>query len=117
MTNSSKAIVTALTSILLSACDFQSVAVGEWEVSYDDRDNASDEIWEITRDETLIMNDGETELVIPVDLSGSRMSWVFDAEDENSASFAGSVNGNRFAGTLFSQQGNRSIYGVRRRTD
>ena len=104
-------------SLLLSACDFQSVAVGEWDVTFDSRDNASSETWEITRDESLIMNDGETELTIPVDLAGSRISWVFDAEDENSASFAGSVNGNRFAGTLFSQQGNRSVYGVRRRSD
>lgn len=98
---------------LLSSCDFQSVAVGEWDVSFDSRDNSSDDVWIINSNDQIILNDGETAMTVPVELAGSRISWAIDAESEESVSFAGSVNGNRFAGTLYTQQGNRSVYGQR----
>ncbi len=105
-----------LSFLLLSACDFQGVAVGEWAVSFDDRDNMAEDIWIISSDDEITLDDGETVLTLPVELAGSRISWAIDEESENSVSFAGSVNGSRFAGTLYTQQGNRSVYG-RRRSD
>jgi hypothetical protein len=104
-----------LLTFLLIACDFQGVAVGEWDVSFDSRDNTVSDVWLITPDGEIVLDDGETSVRIPVDLAGSRISWAIDAESENSVSFAGSVNGSRFAGTLYTQEGNRSVYGRRRR--
>jgi len=89
------------------------VAVGEWDVSYDSRDNNRGEIWLITAEDELVLDDGETSMTIPVELAGSRISWALD-ESAESVSFAGSVNGSRFAGTLYTQEGNRSVYGRRR---
>lgn len=107
-----------ITSMLtLIACDIGPVAVGQWEISYDQRDNYDGEIWTITDQDLLHLDDGETQLTIPIDLAGSRMSWAYDSQGDDSVSFAGSVDGNRFAGTLYTQQGNRSVYGQRRRTD
>lgn len=106
--------ILVLAACLLSSCDFQSVAVGEWDVSFDSRDNRSDDVWIINNNDQIILNDGETAVTIPVELAGSRISWAIDTEEiEESVSFAGSVNGNRFAGTLYTQQGNRSVYGQR----
>jgi len=111
----SSALIVVLSLGLLTGCDFQSVAVGEWDVSFDSRDNAGGDVWIINSDDQIILNDGETAITVPVELAGSRISWAIDAEVEESVSFAGSVNGNRFAGTLYTQQGNRSVYGQRRR--
>ena len=111
----SSALIVVLSLGLLTGCDFQSVAVGEWDVSFDSRDNAGGDVWIINSNDQIILNDGETAITVPVELAGSRISWAIDAEVEESVSFAGSVNGNRFAGTLYTQQGNRSVYGQRRR--
>lgn len=108
-------LILVLTACLLSSCDFRSVAVGEWDVSFDSRDNATGDIWIINSDDQIILNDGETAVTIPVELAGSRISWAIDSSMEESVSFAGSVNGDRFAGTLYTQEGNRSVYGQRRR--
>ena len=108
-------------SFLLAACDIPYVAEGSWNVSYELPTQPINAVWHIDEDTGLRM---EGDLVMTVDeleLAGSRMSWSADAPsplDPTGAvervNFNGTVNGNRFAGTLYTQSGNLTVNGTRR---
>lgn len=108
---------------LLVACDIQSVSVGEWAVITEEigaGDSDMESVWTISDDPTLSVQGNPALEVGEIELVGSRMSWsseMTDPSDPESettrVNFNGTVNGNTFAGTLFTQFGNFIVRGTR----
>ncbi|MFZ8990070.1 MAG: hypothetical protein ACO2ZJ_06975 [Pseudohongiellaceae bacterium] len=77
-------------------------------------------VWHIS-EEIGVKVEGELSLRIDeLELAGSRMSWSANATNPlepagsvQRLNFNGTVNGNRFAGTLYTQSGNLTITGIR----
>ena len=114
-------LLAILLTLLLAACDIPYVAEGSWDVVYVLPDREIHATWHIDEDAGLRM---EGMLVMTIDefeLAGSRMSWSADAPtpldpagETQRMNFNGTVNGNRFAGTLYTQSGNLTVNGSRR---
>ena len=107
-------------SLFLLSCDIPYVAEGSWDVVYELPGQQRFGVWHIS-EESGVKVEGELSLQIDeLELAGSRMSWSANATNplELAASvqrlnFNGTVNGNRFAGTLYTQSGNLTITGIR----
>ena len=107
-------------SLFLLGCDIPYVAEGSWDVVYELPNQQRAGVWHIS-EESGVKVEGELSLQIDqLELAGSRMSWSANATNplEPTASvqrlnFNGTVNGNRFAGTLYTQSGNLTITGTR----
>ena len=114
-----KHLVTVFLGLPLFACDIEPISVGTWEVSIQIEDTIHASTWRITSESSLTIT-GNTDIFIEeIDLSGSRINWSTDAENipmlniSDRINFNGTVDGNRLAGTLFSQQGNYTVNGRR----
>ena len=107
-------------SLFLLSCDIPYVAEGSWDVVYELPGQQRFGVWHIS-EESGVKVEGELSLQIDeLELAGSRMSWSANAtsplEPAGSVqrlNFNGTVNGNRFAGTLYTQSGNLTITGTR----
>ena len=107
-------------SLFLLSCDIPYVAEGSWDVVYELPGQQRAGVWHIS-EKSGVKVEGELSLLVDeLELAGSRMSWSANATNplEPTASvqrlnFNGTVNGNRFAGTLYTQSGNLTITGIR----
>ena len=108
---------------LLAACDIQSVSVGQWNVITEgigEGGSNLESVW-VVSDLPSLTVEGEPALdVDEIELVGSRMSWSSEMTDPSDSespmlrvNFNGTVNGNSFAGTLFTQFGNFIVRGTR----
>ena len=107
-------------AFFLLSCDIPYVAEGSWDVVYELPGQQRSGVWHIS--EEIGMNvEGELNLQIDeFELAGSRMYWSANvtnplepAGSVQRLNFNGTVNGNRFAGTLYTQSGNLTITGIR----
>ena len=104
----------------LLSCDIPYVAEGNWDVVYELPGQQRFGVWHIS-EEIGVKVEGELSLRIDeLELAGSRMSWSANATNPlepagsvQRLNFNGTVNGNRFAGTLYTQSGNLTITGTR----
>ena len=115
-----KLTLVAIACALLIGCDIPYVAEGSWDVSYELPAQEINAVWHIDAESGLRMEGDLVMTVIELELAGSRMSWSADAPsplDPNGEvqriNFNGTVNGNRFAGTLYTQSGNLTVSGTR----
>ena len=107
-------------SLFLLSCDIPYVAEGSWDVVYELPGQQRFGVWHIS-EESGVKVEGELSLQIDeLELAGSRMSWSANATNPlepagsvQRLNFNGTVNGNRFAGTLYTQSGNLTITGTR----
>lgn len=103
---------------LLSACDFRPVAAGDWDVQVGNGSEVYAQFWSIS-DEGMVRiepvpPDGSAQTA-RAQLTGGRMSFaMIGADADSSFNFSGTVDGNRFTGTLYTQHGNHSVNAVRR---
>jgi hypothetical protein len=108
--------VLILTATALTGCDFRPVAVGQWQVEIEDASGGREQTWLITEDLQIEMRGARQTLQTRIDTAGSRFSWTLPASDNeaaNTTNFGGTVNGNRFSGTLYAQSGNATVTGIR----
>ena len=95
------------------------VAEGSWDVVYELRPATLRCLAHQRRSGVKV--EGELSLQIDeLELAGSRMSWSANATNPlepagsvQRLNFNGTVNGNRFAGTLYTQSGNLTVTGTR----
>ena len=113
--------LTMLALLSLTGCDIPRVAEGSWDVEYELPQGNINAVWHINRDSGLRMEGALVMTAEELELAGSRMSWSADAPsplDPDGAiqrlNFNGTVNGNTFAGTLYTQAGNLTVEGTRR---
>ena len=107
-------------TLFLLSCDIPYVAEGSWDVVYELPGQQLSGVWHISEENGMNV-EGELNLQIDeFELAGSRMYWSANAtsplEPAGSVqrlNFNGTVNGNRFAGTLYTQSGNLTITGIR----
>ena len=103
--------------ISLLACE--PVSVGTWQISMEIENANQNSMWTITSEPTLIISTNSELQVDEIELAGSRINWSTDARNIPSLglidriSFNGTVNGSELAGTLFTQQGNYTVTGIR----
>ena len=97
------------------------VAEGSWDVVYELPDREINATWHIDEEGGLRMEGMLVMTIDELELAGSRMSWSADASspldpagETQRMNFNGTVNGNRFAGTLYTQSGNLTVNGSRR---
>lgn len=114
-------MITSLLSCLLAACDIPYVAEGSWDVVYELPNREISGAWHIDEEAGLRMEGMLVMTIDELELAGSRMSWSADAPspldpagESQRINFNGTVNGNRFAGTLYTQSGNLTVNGSRR---
>lgn len=107
-------------SLFLLGCDIPYVSEGSWDVVYELPGQQRSGVWHIS-EENGVNVEGELSLQVDeLELAGSRMSWSANATNPlepagsvQRLNFNGTVNGNRFAGTLYTQSGNLTITGMR----
>tara|TARA_B100000989_G_scaffold283991_1_gene250394 strand:+ start:848 stop:1258 length:411 start_codon:yes stop_codon:yes gene_type:complete len=107
-------------ALLLLNCDIPYVAEGSWDVVYELPGQQRSGVWHISEENGMNV-EGELNLQIDeFELAGSRMYWsaittnlLEPARSVQRLNFNGTVNGNRFAGTLYTQSGNLTITGIR----
>lgn len=107
-------------AFFLLSCDIPYVAEGSWDVVYELPGQQRSGVWHISEENGMNV-EGELNLQIDeFELAGSRMYWSANATNPlepagsvQRLNFNGTVNGNRFAGTLFTQSGNLTITGIR----
>lgn len=107
-------------SLFLLSCDIPYVAEGSWDVVYELPGQQRFGVWHIS-EEIGVKVEGELSLLVDeLELAGSRMSWSANATNPlepagsvQRLNFNGTVNGNRFAGTLYTQSGNLTVTGTR----
>ncbi|NKB33162.1 MAG: hypothetical protein GKR91_08695 [Pseudomonadales bacterium] len=103
----------------LSACDIVPVSVGVWDISIETDQGVRSATWTITEEPSLTITGTADLAVEEIDLAGSRITWSTEALDlpnsgpSERVNFRGTVDGNRLAGTVFTQQGNFSVNGTR----
>lgn len=106
----------------LTSCDIQPVSVGEWNITtvgLGGLSAAPQSVWTITDTPALTMEGSPSLVAEEIALRGSRISWssmMADPANPDSRSrvnFNGTVDGNRLAGTLFTQFGNFTVNGIR----
>ena len=104
-------------TISLLACE--PVSVGTWQISMEIENANQNSMWTITSEPTLIISTNSELQVDEIELAGSRINWSTDARNipslglSDRISFNGTVNGSELAGTLFTQQGNYTVTGIR----
>ena len=108
-----------LAMVSLSSCDIVPVSVGTWDITIESSAGTSTGKWTIKDGPTLQIS-GTSEInVLEIDLAGSRITWSTDALDfglpggPQRVNFRGTVDGDRLAGTIFTQQGNFTVTGNR----
>jgi hypothetical protein len=109
-------IILILIGNTLAGCDIRPVAVGQWQVQIEDASGSRQLSWRIDEDLQIEMQGAGQTLRSQIDTAGSRFSWTLPAEhsaDGNAINFGGTVNGNRFSGTLYAQSGNATVTGIR----
>ncbi len=107
-------------TLFLFSCDIPYVAEGSWDVMYELPGQQRSGVWHISEENGMNV-EGELSLQIDeFELAGSRMYWSANATNPlepagsvQRLNFNGTVNGNRFAGTLYTQSGNLTITGIR----
>ena len=105
--------------IALISCDITPVGVGVWEISIETDAGNQYATWTITDKPGLTISGNTDVLVEEIDLAGSRVTWSTDAlvflntSPAERVNFRGTVDGNRIAGTVFTQQGNYTVNGTR----
>lgn len=107
-------------ALFLLSCDIPYVAEGSWDVVYELPGQQRSGVWHISEENGMNV-EGELNLKIDeFELAGSRMYWSANATNPlepagsvQRLNFNGTVNGNRFAGTLYTQSGNLTIIGIR----
>jgi hypothetical protein len=109
--------IICLAFIVLSACDIQSVSVGEWDISVNTSAGQQQSVWTVSEQGTITMvSQGET-VVTDVEMAGSRLSWAGEFSGESgqtlSANFSGTVDGSQLEGTIFTREGNMTVTGSR----
>jgi hypothetical protein len=116
-----RALLAILLKFLLAACDIPYVAEGSWDVVYELPYRQINATWHIDEETGLRMEGMLVMTIDELELAGSRMSWSADAPspldpagETQRMNFNGTVNGNRFAGTLYTQSGNLTVNGSRR---
>jgi len=116
-------VLLSLLSSVLAGCDIEPVSVGVWDVTIEAPQGERMATWTITSEPSLTIssNNGNTEFrVEEIDLAGSRIIWSSEAldiptaQDAERVNFRGTVDGNRLAGTVYTQQGNFTLNGNRR---
>ena len=111
----------AILPLLVSACDMERVSEGSWDIQVETPGGTRSSVWTIS-DEPALTISGETALIAAeVDLQGSRIFWSTEIPDPANPSgsmlretFAGTVNGDNLAGTIYTTSGNLSVRGTRR---
>jgi|TARA_B100001059_G_scaffold44189_1_gene36486 hypothetical protein len=114
------ALLAALLSSLLAACDIPYVAEGSWDVLYELPAREVNATWHID-EETGLRVEGMLVMTIDeLELAGSRISWsavapspLAPAGEPQRINFNGTVNGDHFAGTLYTRSGNLTVTGSR----
>ena len=108
--------------LLLSSCDIVPVAVGEWDIETETDSGTDLSVWTITEPPAINISGAMTLQAEEVEFAGSRLSWSAnnaalspEQTTESRINFNGTVDGNRLFGTLYTQQGNYSVEGRRRR--
>lgn len=116
-----RTLLAILLNFLLAACDMPYVAEGSWDVVYELPDQEINATWHIDEEAGLRMEGMLVMTIDELELAGSRISWSADASspldpagETQRMNFNGTVNGNRFAGTLYTQSGNLTVNGSRR---
>lgn len=102
---------------LIVACDLRPVASGEWDVQISGPERTYTQRWLISDDGQVTIESGsEPVQITQAQLTGGRMSFSLGTDDDSGAamSFSGTVDGNRFSGTLYTQAGNRPVSAQRR---
>ena len=90
-----------------------------WEVSIETDAGNQNATWTITDKPGLTISGATDVLIEEIDLAGSRVTWsssalVFpNSSPAERVNFRGTVDGNRMAGTVFTQQGNYTVNGTR----
>lgn len=100
----------------LAGCDIQPVAVGQWDVVIESAGARTSQTWTVTANGQIEMLTDAGAWQTSVETAGSRFSWTLGPEvsdGESPRNFSGTVNGNRFSGTLYSQAGNALVSGTR----
>ncbi len=111
--------ITLFLLLALSSCDITPVSAGVWDITIETDQGNRNATWTISPEPSLTIS-GSSELrVEEIDLAGSRITWSTEAWDFPDAAaaervnFRGTVDGNRLAGTVYTQQGNFSVSGTR----
>ena len=107
-------------ALFLLSCDIPYVAEGSWDVVYELPGQQRSGVWHISEENGMNV-EGELNLQIDeFELAGSRMYWSANSTNPlepagsvQRLNFNGTVNGNRLAGTLYTQSGNLTITGIR----
>lgn len=102
---------------LTAACDLRPVASGEWDVQISGPERTYTQRWLISDDGKVTIESGSGPAqTTQAQLTGGRMAFSIGADvgDEAAVSFSGTVDGNRFSGTLYTQAGNRPVTAQRR---
>ena len=107
-------------ALFLLSCDIPYVAEGSWDVVYELPGQQRSGVWHISEENGMNL-EGELNLQIDeFELAGSRMYWSANSTNPlepagsvQRLNFNGTVNGNRLAGTLYTQSGNLTITGIR----
>lgn len=111
----SSILVLALLSLV--ACDIQPVSVGEWDVDIAELNDSQSSTWAIASDGTINVTGNNPMTFKDALLDGSRVSWsgqyVHSSGQPLDANFIGTVSGNSFQGTIFTQLGNFILSGTR----
>lgn len=107
-------------ALFLLGCDIPYVAEGSWDIHYDFPGQQRVGVWHVSEKEGVSVEGELTMRIDEFDLTGSRMSWSANAPNPlarkgatQRLNFNGTVDGNRFAGTLYTQSGNLTITGTR----
>ena len=107
-------------ALFLLSCDIPYVAEGSWDVVYELPGQQRSGVWHISEENGMNL-EGELNLQIDeFELAGSRMYWSANSTNPlepagsvQRLNFNGTVNGNRLAGTLYTQSGNLTITRIR----
>ena len=107
-------------AFFLLSCDIPYVAEGSWDVVYELPDQKRSGVWHISEENGMNVEGAFSLQIDELELAGSRMSWSANATNPleptgsvQRLNFNGTVNGNRFAGTLYTQSGNLTVTGIR----
>lgn len=110
-------------ALWLSSCYIEPVAVGVWDIETEAGGSTESAVWYITDPPALTIEGSGTTEAEEVDFAGSRLSWsstvsyAGDVPADARVNFRGTIDGNRLIGTLFTQFGNYSVSGTRRRDE
>jgi len=108
-------------TLLLCSCDIEPIAVGVWDVETESGNVPEAAVWRITDPPALTIEGIRSIEADSVAFTGSRLSWSSNSStiaalpDDAPVNFAGTIDGNRLVGTLYTQLGNFTVNGTRRR--